>query len=92
MTLTRIFTRITEGHDMAIIRSISEADRSKRPPAPALPVEFQVKRRLKLWVVLRDDVYTGSYPEEEKAVLAAEREIKAVVKAGGKAHMREEAT
>ncbi len=79
---------------MALIRSISEANRPKRPPAPvpALPVEFQVKRRLKLWVVLRDDVYTGSYPEEDKAVLAAEREIKAVVKAGGKAHMREEAT
>ena len=72
------------------MRSIAEIERAKRPQPPALPVEFQVKRRLKLWVVLRDTVYTGSYPEESAAFRAAEREIKAIVKAGGQAHMRED--
>ena len=75
---------------MVLLRSIAEIERAKRPQPPALPVEFQVKRRLKLWVVLRDSVYAGSHPEERGAVLAAEREIKAIVKAGGQAHMREE--
>ena len=73
---------------MAVITSIVEADRARRALAPALPVEFAVKRRLKLWVVLRDDVYNGSFPEQERAVQAVDREIKAILKAGGQAHMR----
>ena len=73
---------------MAVISSITEADRTKRAAAPVLTVEFEVKRRLKLWVVLRDNVYSGSFPEEAPAMQAADREIKAIIKAGGHAQMR----
>lgn len=72
---------------MAVITSIADADRVKRARA-AIPVEFQVKQRLKLWVVLRDDIYSGSFPEEGSALQAAGREIQAILKAGGKAQMR----
>ncbi len=73
---------------MAVITSIADTVRGASALALPLPVQFEVKRRLKLWVVLRDDIYSGSFPEQEGAVLAAEREIKAIIRAGGKAQMR----
>jgi len=73
---------------MAVISMIAEAGGGKRALAQSVTVEFEVKRRLKLWVVLRDDIYSGSYPEQVSAAMAAEREIKAIIKAGGKAEMR----
>ncbi len=78
--------------NMALVTSISEADRIRRAQAPSRPVEFEVKRRLKLWVVLRNGVYSGSFPEEDGALQAAAREINAIIRAGGKASMRDNAT
>jgi len=77
---------------MAVISMLADADRAKRVPAPPAMVEFEIKRRLKLWVVLRDTIYSGSFPEHDGAVLAAEREIKAIIKAGGLAQMRADDT
>ncbi len=77
---------------MAVISSITEANQARRAAASAPTVEFEVKRRLKLWVVLRDNVYSGSFPEEAPAMQAADREIKAIIKAGGQAQMRVEPT
>jgi len=68
-----------------------DANAARRPAIAAVakpPAEFEIKRRLKLWVVLRDDVYCGSYPEEDAAINAAEKEIRAVIQSGGKARMR----
>ena len=55
--------------------------------AAAKPVLFEVRRRLKLWVVMRDDVYCGSYPDEVMAEDAAKMHIQAIIKGGGKAEM-----
>lgn len=73
---------------MAVISMIAEAQGIKPALAQSPTVEFEVKRRLKLWVVLRDHVYSGSYPEQVAAAMAAESEIKAIIRAGGKAEMR----
>ncbi len=73
---------------MAVITSIAETARVVPVVALSPTVEFEIKRRLKLWVVLRDNVYSGSFPEQEGAVQAADREIKAIIRAGGKAQMR----
>ena len=73
---------------MAVISMIADAHGGKPVPVPSSTVAFEVKRRLKLWVVLRDDIYSGSYPEQAAASMAAESEIKAIIKAGGSAEMR----
>ncbi len=55
-------------------------------PAVARPfVSFEIKRRLKLWVVLQDGVYCSSHPEEAGAEAAARRQIQAIEKSGGTA-------
>ena len=61
---------------MAITLVIPDGDRIGAAVVPSLAIEFQVRPRLKLWVILRNDVYFGSYPEKVAALLAAEREIK----------------
>ena len=73
---------------MVVLVSTDDARRSVLTPAIGPFIEFEVKRRLKLWVVMRDDIYVGSYPEEAGAVVAAEREVNAVIQGGGKARMR----
>ncbi len=75
---------------MVVLVSTDDARRSGSAPVIGPVIEFEVKRRLKLWVVMRDDIYVGSYPEEAGAVVAAEREVNAVIQGGGKARMRTE--
>ncbi len=75
---------------MVVLVSTDDARRSGPAPAIGPFIEFEVKRRLKLWVVMRDDIYVGGYPEEVGAVVAAEREVNAVIQGGGKARMRTE--
>ena len=60
-----------------------------RAPASAKPhVVFEIKRRLKLWVVLQDGVYCGSFPEEAGAEVAVRRQIQAIERSGGHAELR----
>jgi hypothetical protein len=61
---------------------------SAKPDLPPKPkVVFEVKRRLKLWVMTRDDVYCGSFPDEKAAQDAAQKQVQAIIKSGAKAEL-----
>ncbi|WP_443749450.1 hypothetical protein [Asticcacaulis solisilvae] len=51
------------------------------------PVLFHVRKRLKLWVVMRDDIYAGSYPDEDSAQAAGQKHVDAIIRSGGEAKM-----
>ncbi len=57
------------------------------PPNTRQAVQYEVKKRLKLWVVMRDDVYTGSYPDEASAEAAGQKHVDAIIRGGGKAKL-----
>lgn len=70
--------------------TISKVENSARDSAPAgvKPfILFEVRRRLKLWVVMKNDIYDGSFPDEAGATEAAQRQIRAIVNSGGRAEM-----
>ena len=71
---------------MILVSSIPRAA-NPTPVDAKSAVFFHVKKRLKLWVVLRDNAYAGSYADEASAHAAAQKQVDAINSGGAAAEL-----